>query len=181
MADFDLFENTIAPIISDLKRGRKLSFVIRKNLSTIQRLIDDGYSISEIHNEVDKERNCSLPTFNNAIYRARKTNSTKILETIATNNETSVSIKKIKENSKPLNSVSENSIDMWIKAFSFTTPCSVKALPFVVPILEKAGWNPNNYHLLKDKFSILTFIQLSSVVGNITRKKLIFKDGEAIF
>jgi uncharacterized protein YktB (UPF0637 family) len=115
MADLDLFENTIAPIISDLKRGRKLSFVIRKNLSTIQRLIDDGYSISEIHNEVDKERNCSLPTFNNAIYRARKTNSTKILETIATNNETSVSIKKIKENSKPLNSVSENSIDMWIQ------------------------------------------------------------------
>lgn len=72
----------------------------------------------------------------------------------------------------------------WIKAFSFTASFHPRALITVVPTLEKAGWNPDNYYILKNKFTILTFPQLVGVVGNISSsrfRKMIFNDGNPIF
>lgn len=81
-------------------------------------------------------------------------------------------------------SISEIEIKAWKKAFAFSRPSHPNVFPLIIPTLTKAGWTPENYHILKKQFDINTFSQLNMVLSNIMSckfRKIIFRDGKAVF
>ena len=79
----------------------------------------------------------------------------------------------------------KDNVQRWIQAFNFYQETRITpVLDSVIGSLEKAGWNVDNYHLLKKQHSIMTMNQLIDLVGSIKAKKFrknIFKDGKPCF
>lgn len=174
-------ENAMAPILAELKVGKKLSFVIKTNLSTIQNALDHGHSRDEIHKLIKTERTCTKDTFFNALYRARKKIKQNNIQPIKT-----VLIENSIDSKRPSIPKQEQELDYsdWIKSFAFNQNFNHKVLRVTIPDLIKGGWNPENYHILRDKFDILNYQKLSKVMGVMRAsnfRKTIYKDGKAYF
>lgn len=75
-------------------------------------------------------------------------------------------------------------VDKWIAAFNFSKPVAKKPIEKQIAVLIKAGWDTDNYHILRDKLSITTITKLIECVNNIRSSKFnknIFKDNKACF
>jgi hypothetical protein len=188
MKDNDL-QKELMPFIRDVSQGiLSAASCIRNHTPLILSLRSKGYSVKHI--VAISGISYSTIQFSNKLSECKKKLAIKLEEKpIFINNAitTSKNIEPInlkKEKKKITESISDDYTSKWIKAFAFTTSFNTKVLVAIVPTLEKAGWNPENYYILKDQFSILTFSQLNKVIGNIRSsqfKKVIFKDGQPIF
>ena len=72
----------------------------------------------------------------------------------------------------------------WVDVLNFKNNYNVQALKLVIPDLLKAGWDVNNYYLLRDKYEIMTFEQLVKVAGVMEASKFrknIIKGGVPCF
>ncbi|EGU31303.1 hypothetical protein VII00023_23009 [Vibrio ichthyoenteri ATCC 700023] len=165
MGDSESIENTMLPITKDLNRGRKLAFVISRHLSLMQSLINDGYSLSEIHAVISKERSCSLGTFKNSIFRARKKAALSSLQGLSiTTNKPEKKLSTIETVNRDNNNNSCYSLDDWRKAFGFhVNDNSTEDFAYD---FSQMGLTPENWHLYKSQHNIFNAKRLAAVHAN---------------
>ncbi len=69
----DIIKHHLSNFIDDLSLGKTYAFCVRKHLSIIQELINDGYTILTISTVISEHRPIHYASFRNAISNARKT------------------------------------------------------------------------------------------------------------
>ena len=179
MKDNDL-QKELMPFIIDVSQGiLSAASCIRNHTSLILSLRSKGYSIKHI--VAASSISYSTIQFSNKLSeckRASFSNNTKNVITASKNIEPT----NIKKESKK---TTEIDTATWKRTFNFYENYHENALIGIIPILVKAGWNTENYHLLQDKFNITTLKELITVVDveikNYRFRKNIFKDGKAFF
>ncbi len=69
----DIINQRLSNFIDDLSLGKTYAFCVRKHLSIIQKLINDGYTILTISTIISEHRPILYASLRNAISNARKT------------------------------------------------------------------------------------------------------------
>ena len=176
-------EEVTSKIDEEIKNGElMLQAVFNRNIQAIEVLKKEGYSYKTIHSKLACEIN--IRHFRSLISIARKSdNLNKKNESgkISTNDENLKEIVPLtKENKKP-----QQELDLWIKVFNFSQPVKkTTALDGIIQTLSEAGWNFDNYSILRDEKSITTMSKLIDTVSFIRSskfKKNIIKDNKPCF
>lgn len=159
----------------------KLQAIFDRHLNDIEHLLDIGMKHKAIHEELDL--GITFIHYQNILVRARKKNK----ERQGEQKEVQVvEAKKAQPNhDKKTQEIPRSDIDIWIAAFNFSQPVKITGvLKNTIKTLEQAGWNGNNYHILKDTLSITTMSKLIDTVSLIRSskfKKNVYKDNKACF
>ncbi|MGF1873423.1 hypothetical protein [Photobacterium indicum] len=189
MSKNETLTNLLDPLNKDLLEGKKVAFCIRKHLSQIIFLMKDGHSVSSIIENCDLPNTYTINSFYVELQRAKKKNRL-VYDNI---NDTVDVIHKDSITPPPKKVITEDTDievstvirDNWINAFNFTQPLRITSVLYGnIASLTKAGWTPDNYHILRKELSITTSRKLISVVSVIRSsnyKRNIYKDNSACF
>ena len=171
----------LSPILVSLESGFTLSQSLRANIGIINSLRKKRMPQKLIAKELD----CKIETFRRTVTRINKEiksetihlpeSTQTVTPTPSTMDET-----KEKEWEKPISDYERQ----WIDTLNLNRKLSLVSLRLtVLPIFEKAGWNLENYHILKQHYKIRTSRELLNIVKVMREsryKENIFKDGQLV-
>lgn len=143
-ASKDIINQRLSNFIDDLSLGKTYAFCVRKHLSIIQSLINDGYTILTISNSISEHRPILYASLRNAISNAKKTASP--VEATQNSNVTqgqseSNEIETIQPQSSEKPVIDDETKMKWLK-LQITSPTLIERLEkYCVSYDDVRSWN----------------------------------------
>lgn len=169
----EIIRESLKLFMEDLQLRISFSHSVRVHIQSIIAINKRGFSIPTIMKALEMSQ--SEGTFRNAIARAKKKHGiTKSNNNIFTgSNEDIPTDDELKSSSleEKCNTVqnTEYSYEQWYNAFGFEL--SKTYTPIAIESLLENGWNPKNYHKLKEKHNIFNNKNLIRIISNIGKHK----------
>lgn len=158
-----------------------LQSIFDRHIDEFDRLKLNGYSYKKMHLILNLD--IAYRHYTNLLYRARCKKIKK--GGVEDRKPIQIATNLVSTNNKYLNEKGESeeyNKTEWIKVFNFIQPVrDTPVLDSTIKTLLKAGWTTENYHILREKYSITTFRRLIDAVSFIRSSKFrknIFKDNK---